>query len=74
MQEGIQWLDRVVALLGFNPFVYLAVAVGGMSVWVWCTMVGSFALTGRAMWIRRASLVVAVLGAVLFTYTARSLR
>ena len=69
----MEWLDHVVALLGFNPFAYLVVAVGGMSVWVWCTMVGSFALTGRAMWIRRASLVVAVLGAVLFAYTARQL-
>ncbi len=69
----MELLDRVVALLGSNPFAYLAVAVGGMSVWVWCTMIGSFALTGRAMWIRRASLVVAAFGAVLFIYTARLL-
>jgi hypothetical protein len=69
----MELVDRVVALLGFNPFMYLVVAVLGMIGWVWCTMVGSFALTGRGIWVRRASLVVAVLGALLFTYTARSL-
>jgi hypothetical protein len=69
----MELLDRLVELLGFNPFAYLVVAVVGMIVWVWCTMVGSFALTGRAKWVRRASLVVAGLGATLFLYTARSL-
>jgi hypothetical protein len=69
----MELLDRVLALLGFNPFAYLVVAVVGMIVWAWCTMVGSFALTGRAKWVRRGSLVIAVLGAVLFTYAARRL-
>ena len=66
-------LDRLVTSLGFSPFAYLVVTVVGLIAWAWCTMVGSFALTGRGMWVRRAGLVVAALGAALFTYTARSL-
>jgi hypothetical protein len=69
----MELLDRLVALLGFDPFTYLVVTVFGIIVWVWCTVVGSFALTGRGIWVRRASLIVAVLGAALFTYTARTL-
>lgn len=72
--EGfMELLDRLVAQLGFDPFTYLVVAVGGMIVWGWCTMVGSFALSGRGLLVRRASLVVAAFGAVLFAYTARKL-
>jgi hypothetical protein len=69
----MEWLDRVVVLLGFDPFTYLVVTVLGMLVWVWCTMVGSFALTGRGILLRRAGLAIAAIGAALFTYTARSL-
>ena len=67
-------LDRLVAELGLDPFTYLAVTVVGLIGWVWCTMVGSFALTGRGLLVRRASLVVAACGAALFAYTARTLR
>jgi hypothetical protein len=70
----MELLDRLVARLGLDPFTYLVVTVIGIIVWVWCTMVGSFALTGRGLLVRRASLVVAAIGAVLFAYTARSLR
>ena len=70
----MELVDRLVALLGLDPFSYLVVTVVSLIVWVWCTMVGSFALTGRGLWVRRASLVVAGLSAALFTYTARSLR
>lgn len=69
----MELLDRLVTQLGFDPFTYLVVTVGGIIVWVWCTMVGSFALTGRGILVRRAALVIAAVGAVLFTYTARSL-
>ena len=71
--EFMALLDRLVALLGLNPFSYLVVTVFAILVWVWCTAVGGFALTGRGLWLRRGSLVVAALGAALFTYTARSL-
>ena len=66
-------LDRLVALLRFDPFSYLVVTIFAIFVWVWCTAVGGFALTGRGLWLRRGSLVVALLGAVLFAYTARQL-
>jgi len=69
----MELLDRCVALLGFSPFTYLAITVFGVIVWVWCTMVGSFVLTGRGILVRRAGLVVAAIGAVLFAYTARNL-
>ena len=69
----MEWIDGLVALLGFDPFTYLVVTVLGMLVWVWCTAVGSFALTGRGILLRRAGLVIAAVGAALFTYTARSL-
>ena len=69
----MELLDRLVVFLGLNPFAYLAVMVVGMIVWVWFTMVGSFTLTGRGIWLRRAGLVLAGLGAALFTYTARTL-
>lgn len=69
----MEWLDGFLALLGFGPFAYLVLSVLGMLVWAWCTAVGSFALTGRGLLVRRASLVVAVIGAALFTYTARTL-
>ena len=69
----MELLDRLVALLGFGPFTYLVVTVGGIAVWVWCSMVGSFALAGRGLLVRRASLVVAACGAALFAYTARTL-
>jgi hypothetical protein len=69
----MELLDRLVAQLGFDPFAYLLVTVFGVIVWVWCTMVGSFALTGRGLFVRRASLVVAAFGAALFAYTARTL-
>jgi hypothetical protein len=66
-------LDRLVALLRFDPFSYLVVTIFAIFVWVWCTAVTGFALTGRGLWLRRGSLVVALLGAVLFAYTARQL-
>ena len=66
-------LDCLVALLGFDPFWYLVVTILAIFVWVWCTAVAGFALTGRGLWLRRGSLVVALLGAVLFAYTARQL-
>jgi hypothetical protein len=69
----MELLDRLVAELGFDPFTYLVVTVVGIIVWVWCTMVGSFALTGRGILLRRAGLVIAAIGAVLFAYTARLL-
>jgi len=69
----MQLLDRLVGLLGFDPFSYLVVTVFAIFVWVWCTAVSGFALTGRGLWLRRGSLVVAALGAALFTYTARTL-
>ena len=72
-EDSMVLLDRLVARLGLNPFSYLAVTVFAIFVWVWCTAVGGFALTGRGLWLRRGSLVVAALGAALFTYAARSL-
>lgn len=66
-------IDRLADLLGFDPFTYLVVTIGGIAVWVWCSVVGSLALTGRTLWLRRGGLVVAALGAVLFAYTARFL-
>ena len=69
----MQLLARLVDLLGFQPFSYLVVTVFAIFVWVWCTAVGGFALTGRGLWLRRGSLVIAALGAALFTYTARGL-
>ncbi len=67
-------LDRLVSVLDLDPFTYLVFTIVGIIVWVWCSMVGSMALTGRGLWVRRASLVVAGLGAALFAYTARGLR
>ena len=69
----MELLNRVVAELGFDPFTYLVVTVVGIIVWVWCTMVGSVALTGRGILLRRAGLVIAAIGAILFAYTARLL-
>ena len=69
----MELVDRLVTELGFDPFTYLVITLAGIIVWVWCTMVGSFALTGRGILLRRAGLVVAAVGAALFTYTARSL-
>lgn len=66
-------LDRIVAFLGLDPFSYLVVTIFGVVVWALSNVFGNVALTGRGLWIRRASLVVAALGAVLFTYTARGL-
>ena len=62
-------LDRAVAVFAVDPFAYLAVTTLAILVWVWCTAVGSLALTGRGLWIRRVALVVAGAGAVLFAYT-----
>jgi hypothetical protein len=67
-------LDRLVAVLDLDPFTYLVFTIFGIIVWVWCSVVGSMALTGRGLWVRRASLVVAALGAALFAYTARGLK
>ena len=66
-------LDRVVAFIGLDPFSYLVVTIFGVIVWTLSSVLGNVALTGRGLWIRRVSLVMAALGAVLFTYTARSL-
>ncbi len=68
------WVDRLVALLGLDPFAYLVVTIIGVIVWVWCSVVTSFALTGRGLWIRRLALVASAGGAALFAYTAQSLK
>lgn len=67
-------LDRVVALYPVDPFAYLVVTIFGVCVWAWSTMVGSEALTGRGLWLRRVALLVAGAGAVLFAYTVPSLK
>jgi hypothetical protein len=67
-------LDRLVAVFAVDPFAYLVVTIFGIGVWTWCTMVGSLALTGRGLWIRRVALLVAGAGAVLFAYTVPGLR
>ena len=72
-ERSMELIDHLAVLLGFDPFTYLVVTIVGISVWVWCSVVGSVALTGRSLWLRRASLVLAGLGAVLFAYTARTL-
>jgi hypothetical protein len=69
----MELLDRLVAVLGLDPFAYLVVTIIGAVVWAWCTMVGSVALTGRGILLRRAGLVAAAIGAMLFAYTARTL-
>lgn len=70
----MELIDRLVGVLGLDPFSYLVVTIIGIAVWVWCSVVGSVALTGRTLWLRRVSLLLAGLGAVLFAYTARTLR
>jgi len=69
----MQVLDRTIALLGLDPFTYLVVTIFGIATWVWCNMVGGIVLTGRGLWIRRASLVLAGAGAILFAYSAHTL-
>jgi hypothetical protein len=69
-----QALERILELLGLDPFAYLVVTIVGIIVWTWCSVIGDFAITGRGLWIRRVSLVAAVLGAALFAEGARSLR
>lgn len=67
-------VERLVEWLGLDPFTYLVVTIAGISVWIWCTVIGDFAITGRGLWIRRLALVVAAAGAVLFAYGVRGLR
>ena len=66
-------LDYLAQLLAFDPFEYLVVTILGVIVWTWCSVIGDFALTGRGIWLRWASLFAAALGAVLFFHTARLL-
>jgi hypothetical protein len=70
----LEELDRIIAWLGLDPFAYLVVTILGIIVWTWCSVIGDFAITGRGMWLRRLSLVVAGLGAALFAYGAQGLR
>jgi hypothetical protein len=67
------WIDYVLDRLGIDPFAYLVVTIVGVAVWIWYSVISEFALTGRDLWIRRLSLIVAGLGAVLFTYGAMRL-
>lgn len=67
-------LDRIVAFLGLDPFSYLVVTILGVAGWILSNVLGNVALTGRGLWLRRASVLVAGLGVVLFTYTASHLR
>ena len=66
-------LDRVLALLGLDPFAYLVVTILGVVVWTYCSTIGDVSLVGRGVWTRRAALVAATAGVVLFTYSVRSL-
>ena len=68
-----QGLNRILELLGLDPFAYLVVTIMGIIVWTWCSVIGDFAITGRGLWIRRVSLVAAVLGAALFAQGAMNL-
>ena len=67
-------LDRILEVLRLDPFAYLVVTIVGIIVWTWCSVIGDFAITGRGLWIRRVSLIAAVLGAALFAEGAMSLR
>jgi hypothetical protein len=73
MQREWAVLDRLVGLLGLDPFTYVVLTIVGISVWVWCTVIGDFATTGRGLCVRRLALLVAAAGAVLFWYGARRL-
>jgi hypothetical protein len=67
-------VDRLLEWLRLDPFAYLVVTIFGIIIWVWCSTIGDFAISGRGLWLRRLSLVVAVLGAVFFAYGASRLR
>ncbi|MFQ5666644.1 MAG: hypothetical protein ACE5I7_09455 [Candidatus Binatia bacterium] len=70
----ISLLDQAATLLALDPFTYLVFTIFGIIVWVWLSMVTSLALTGPGVWVRRGSLLVALAAAVLFAYTARTLK
>lgn len=67
-------LNRMLDVLGIDPFAYLVVTILGIIVWTWCSVIGDVAITGRGLWIRRFSLGAAVLGAALFAQGAMNLR
>lgn len=69
-----QLLDWVVTMLGIDPFTYLAIAILSVVVWTVTSLLGNVALTGPSLWLRRVALLVAVMGTVLFAYTARTLK
>lgn len=68
------FLDLVLDRLGLDPFSYLVVTIAGIIVWVWYSVIADVALTGRIVWIRRLSLLLAGFAAVLFLYGASRLR
>ncbi len=70
----MQLLDRLVDLLGFDPFTYLAITILGIVAWTLSSLMGGAVLTGPSLWMRRVALAVAALGTVLFAYTAGSLK
>jgi hypothetical protein len=67
-------LAKLAQVLGLDPFQYLLITIGGVLVWTWCTVITDVALTGRGIWLRWGSLVMAGLGALMFAYTARMLQ
>jgi hypothetical protein len=69
----MELLDYLAVHIGLDPFEYLLLTIGGVFVWVWCSAIGDFALTGRGIWIRWGSIALAAFGAVMFAATARLL-
>ena len=67
-------LAKLAQVLGLDPFQYLLITIGGILVWTWCTVITDVALTGRGIWLRWTSLVMAGFGALMFAYTARMLQ
>jgi hypothetical protein len=67
-------IDRVVALLAEDPFIYLVVTILGLIVWASGGVMGGAVLAGRGLWVRRVALLVAAASTVLFAYSARSLK
>lgn len=70
----MQEVERLLDWLRQDPFAYLVLTIFGIIVWTWCSVIGDFAITGPGLWLRRASLVVAAGGAILFAYGASGLR
>ncbi|MEO8603612.1 MAG: hypothetical protein ABI629_13645 [bacterium] len=67
------FLEYLAGRIGLDPFEYLLISIGGMFLWIWCSAIGGFALTGRGIWLRWGSIALAFFGAVMFAVTARML-